>query len=124
MVLAAAAIVAAGVAGCRDSPPPTLPPVAAPPELTADAAIKKAAQDPKYADFRALVAARQAAAADFGAFQRTLRGRPLTDAERTKLDQLFAAVGDLSGRINAILSEERWSDEERRTLLYITRNPA
>jgi len=116
--LAAAILVPAGCG--REEPVVTAEP---PPELRFDEATRAQVDDPRFAEFRALVRARNEAAKAYRDYGASIGGSPRTDEERARWFELFGAVGERNAAVSRALSDPAVTDDDRNVLRLIASSP-
>ena len=116
-ILASLALLLGSIAGCGGDE--EIVQVAPPPELRFDESVRKAAGDPRFADFRKLVEARTEANRAFREYGKSIGGSPKTEAERTRWFELFGAANDRTAAVSAALSDPNLTDDDRNAMRLI-----
>lgn len=115
-ILVAILVGTLSAAGCGGSEPPSVPP--APPEFQFNEAERKAAEDPKFAEFVKLCEARAGHAARLKELNRT-KPKPRSEADQAAFERIQGEINEASTKIKQAMADPSWSDGDRKTLQFI-----
>lgn len=114
----------AALAACGGSPPPVEKPVVeVPKELSLDPSLASALKDPRYGEFRAAVKDLRTASQALTDYLKSIGGKPTTETEATRYTELADAVSARKAATNQIMSQEQWSEDDRKVMRAIFAAP-